>query len=760
MVALLLVSAIPLLSGNTSAATEWMGYLPTVNTDADRPLVSSDSDATGHAEIALSAVLDEIKVPTPTTPYYELRVQTTASANVLGTLSYSDPVYNSFWTDVYFEPVWDDPAGGILDLSGDQFVKIPLPYSWAFPYFGRYYVDIWVSENGFAVLGEESLASGYPAYSILWPNPEPPNGVLAPYWKDIDMSQSGRLVYGYGRSIDGVHFDWFDILWQNAMTYPDSNIQNFKITLHKDGVIDFWYDNVVLEFTPQHGKLVPDFAMALEDQLGARAISLDYNQVSGMKVITVVPSVDNQWAIRDIRVDADKFYHETGSNDYEATVSVTGTYNGQWAGINLDWGSGANTVRPYDDADHRYAAQVVDQQIQHDPVGKAFTGWSYVTDISNIAKSYWPTLNNDKRDTGRTTLVSAYAKNVARNYMAWNGYAPDVWSAPVFIWRLYDDTTYTPGGLGAHTHDLGLYAQITCQDYDGVIHYLTTGVAVQFELKKPTVPDAPTGLTATPSNGKVALSWSAPSWDGGNPIVRYNIYRGTTSGQLDWVFICYTTSYDDTGVTNGVRYYYKVSAVNGVGEGAKSNEANAMPVNPVDQPPVTEADVVGGWQHNQDWYSSKVAIYLYASDDSGVVAATYYKFDSAHKWNEYTDTVWYSREGRHTMYFYSVDGAGNRESEKSVAVNIDTTPPTTTCKLTGTKSGKVYVSDVKVTLTAEDSLSGVYATWYRINRGSWIEYTVPFWITVNGKYTIEYQSFDILINEEPVRTTSFTIQKP
>jgi hypothetical protein len=36
----------------------------------------------------------------------------------------------------------------------------------------------------------------------------------------------------------------------------------------------------------------------------------------------------------------------------------------------------------------------------------------------------------------------------------------------------------------------------------------------------------------------------------------------------------------DTGLTNGQAYFYRVSAVNAIGEGAQSNEANATPVAP------------------------------------------------------------------------------------------------------------------------------------------------------------------------------------
>jgi immune inhibitor InhA-like protein len=61
------------------------------------------------------------------------------------------------------------------------------------------------------------------------------------------------------------------------------------------------------------------------------------------------------------------------------------------------------------------------------------------------------------------------------------------------------------------------------------------------------------------------------------------VYRGTASGGetlltsggcsgLGAVLSC-----TDTGLTNGQTYYYKVSAVNSIGEGAQSNEATATP---------------------------------------------------------------------------------------------------------------------------------------------------------------------------------------
>src|SRR5205809_386536 len=94
-----------------------------------------------------------------------------------------------------------------------------------------------------------------------------------------------------------------------------------------------------------------------------------------------------------------------------------------------------------------------------------------------------------------------------------------------------------------------------------------------------TKPGAPRNLQATPGDGQVTLNWQPPSNDGGSPIPNYTIYRGTASGgETLKATIGNVLTYTDTTVTNGVTYYYQVSAVNSVGGGPLSNEASATPI--------------------------------------------------------------------------------------------------------------------------------------------------------------------------------------
>ncbi len=92
-------------------------------------------------------------------------------------------------------------------------------------------------------------------------------------------------------------------------------------------------------------------------------------------------------------------------------------------------------------------------------------------------------------------------------------------------------------------------------------------------------PAAPTNLTASAGNASVTLDWTASTG-----AISYNLYRGTTSGgegAMPLVTGITSTTYTDDTVTNGVTYYYKVSASNSAGTSGLSNEASATPAAPV-----------------------------------------------------------------------------------------------------------------------------------------------------------------------------------
>ncbi len=78
----------------------------------------------------------------------------------------------------------------------------------------------------------------------------------------------------------------------------------------------------------------------------------------------------------------------------------------------------------------------------------------------------------------------------------------------------------------------------------------------------------------------------------------------------------------------------------------------------------------------------------------------------------------------------------------------DTTPPVTTCTITGT-------NPVTITLTATDDNTGVNYTKYKIDDGSYAIYTAPVEVTEAGDHVVYFYSVDIAGNTETEKSQAF-----
>lgn len=132
-------------------------------------------------------------------------------------------------------------------------------------------------------------------------------------------------------------------------------------------------------------------------------------------------------------------------------------------------------------------------------------------------------------------------------------------------------TNYTDSGLGNNTTR---YYRVAATNAVGEGSRSAERNATTFAT-----PGAPWNFTAKAGACLVTLSWSAPNATGGRPITGYVIYRGTSAGNETRyaTTLGNATEYRDVNVSVGVRYYYKVVAVNSVGEGLASREAWARP---------------------------------------------------------------------------------------------------------------------------------------------------------------------------------------
>jgi len=135
-------------------------------------------------------------------------------------------------------------------------------------------------------------------------------------------------------------------------------------------------------------------------------------------------------------------------------------------------------------------------------------------------------------------------------------------------------------------------------------------------------PSAPTGLTATAGNASVSLSWTASAG-----ATSYNVYRGTSSGGESTAPIATgitTTTYSDTGLTNGTPYFYEVAAVNSAGTGPLSNEASATPEGAAPAAPTGLTATAGSASVSLSWTASTGATTynVYRGTTSGGESAT------------------------------------------------------------------------------------------------------------------------------------------
>jgi hypothetical protein len=93
------------------------------------------------------------------------------------------------------------------------------------------------------------------------------------------------------------------------------------------------------------------------------------------------------------------------------------------------------------------------------------------------------------------------------------------------------------------------------------------GVWVQ---QGPGMPSMPRNLVATPSPGRVRLTWEPPEDDGGAPIEAYVVLRSENewvTSPPELVRLGNVTSYIDKDVEANTTYYYSVYCINGAGQG-------------------------------------------------------------------------------------------------------------------------------------------------------------------------------------------------
>ena len=101
-----------------------------------------------------------------------------------------------------------------------------------------------------------------------------------------------------------------------------------------------------------------------------------------------------------------------------------------------------------------------------------------------------------------------------------------------------------------------------------------------------TPPGPPSSILSMDYDGYVDVAWGEAEHDGGSPVTGFIVYRGTSPDGLQALYSVDTANrfVRDLYVSNGITYYYAVSAMNAIWIGPLSEIANSTPIGPVMAP--------------------------------------------------------------------------------------------------------------------------------------------------------------------------------
>jgi hypothetical protein len=111
-------------------------------------------------------------------------------------------------------------------------------------------------------------------------------------------------------------------------------------------------------------------------------------------------------------------------------------------------------------------------------------------------------------------------------------------------------------------------------------------------------------------------------------------------------------------------------------------------------------------------------------------------------------------DGNHTIEYYSTDQAGNTEEVNIAYALLDREAPTTSAIMPEGWQN----SDFNIDLNASDSLSGIMATYYRVDSGEWVSGSSVL-INTDGNHQIEFYSVDDANNIETSKTVFAALDK-
>lgn len=361
-----LVSVVPLLSSSVSATPgvsndtqlniyeTWKDGSPT-SAYLGQKLVDSASDTDGICRVSLTAGIGSVMY-WPGDEYNDPRrtAQITVVASANSRENYELIPDNAPYRDATLV----GPYGTAIDFEYDEgkWITDIIPIL----YFGTWYDAIYVSYNGYVVLGstrDPYLFERDPVDQTPQDlnSPDCTKLLLAPFWRDMAYPDYYSDVYLYYGQVG--YNDYLMIYWDNVRDWLPSHQtywrSTFALYIGMDGLRHVHFE---------YGSLSPvpfDTTIGIVDQSGkhTKTIGFDWEALEG-KEVKFWGGGENKWVITKLRVKAVKYLGTnpgvTSVNDALASIYPGGPTTEQGASlepgginINTDWVDG----RYIDEAD-------------------------------------------------------------------------------------------------------------------------------------------------------------------------------------------------------------------------------------------------------------------------------------------------------------------------------------------------------------------------------------------------------------------------
>ena len=442
-----------------STGSNWDGFFPVNDACYNQTLKTTVTDT--HTGFALVANLFDATKDSSTK---ERKLAVSVAALATSRLSFNYGIPQGQPSD-WPTGVMQSPTN--LRTFGDnegKWITAPAPIS----YYGGWYTELYVTTNGFVVLGaDKDVVKDGTITDPLWINPPTsvpdtngPDGVVAPYWRDLlgGTVRWGDSYYdGYGHSPGGAVKQYFWVVWDNIRN-KDSNhptYQRFAVCFpmsYYTRTIDFVYGSVTNDVPTKVG---------YEDQFGSRGRTLITPSLSNKAAYLDPSESDNYYFINHIRISAYKYTADGGNgNDGNSYILIKGPGDARPTGMNLDLDPPPPQGTQGDPSFLTAVGLGLSLAGVFVPgfwVGVLlFTGEIAVEASAAISASQ-PMPTGAVYEAAQTSDTVAYTDNPVENQVTGTGIAHDIAAMPEFLWYIKESDIPTS------KHRLVISAEITVQ---------------------------------------------------------------------------------------------------------------------------------------------------------------------------------------------------------------------------------------------------------------------------------------------------------